>query len=85
MRQLVAGFADGSDLLLFVPEQAPDLPALSLRTRVAVCSTLVAGLELARAAEIRLQQAEKWGAVTVHAAVGGAAEQDAGSQASVDA
>ena len=85
MRQFVAGLPDGSDLLLFVPQLAPDLPALSLRTRVAVCSTLVAGLELARGAEIRLQQAETWGAVTVHAAVGMSAEQDAGSQVSVNA
>jgi segregation and condensation protein A len=85
MRQLVAELPDGSDLFLFVPKLAPDVPALSLRTRVAVCSTLVAGLELARGAEIRLQQAETWGTVTVHAAVGMSAAQDTGSQVSVDA
>ena len=85
MRQLVAGVPDGSDLLLFVPNLAPDLPALALRTRVAVCSTLVAGLELARGAEIRLQQAEMWGTVTVHAAVGMSVEQDSGGQVSVNA
>ena len=65
MRHLVRELPDGSDLLAFVPDLAPDLPALSLRRRVAVCSTLVAGLELARQAELRLQQEEPHGPVTV--------------------
>jgi len=81
MTRLMAELPDGSDLLRFLPELPADAPNLELRQRAAVASTLVAGLELAREARVRLRQDEAWGPILVHARSEPPADDDADDEA----
>ena len=56
MRQLIGALPEGSPLTAFLPTVDGADPACALRHRVAVSSTLVAGLELARTGTVALDQ-----------------------------
>ncbi len=60
MRQLLGVLPDGSRLMDFLPTVGGAEPGRTLRRRVAVSSTLVAGLELARAGTLALDQDAPW-------------------------
>jgi segregation and condensation protein A len=60
MRQLLGALPDGSPLMDFLPTVGGAEPGRTLRSRVAVSSTLVAGLELARAGTLALDQDAPW-------------------------
>ncbi len=66
IRTLLAEHTEGGDLAGFLPPIAADAPNRPLQARAALASTFVAGLELARARQIRLEQAEVFGALTLH-------------------
>ena len=77
LRQLLDALPDGSPLMAFLPEVDGIEPERVLRGRVAVSSTLVAGLELARAGALALDQDAPWTPIRVlhrddHSAVQGA-------------
>ena len=59
LRQRLALLPDGSPLTDYLPV-IPDGDQLVLRTRAAVASTLIAGLELARDGQLSLDQDETW-------------------------
>jgi segregation and condensation protein A len=65
MRQLLGALPDGSPLTAFVPKDRGAEPGHVFRCRVAVSSTLVAGLELARAGELALDQHAPWTQIRV--------------------
>jgi segregation and condensation protein A len=65
MRQLLGALPEGSPLTAFVPEDRGVEPGHVFRCRVAVSSTLVAGLELARAGELALDQHAPWTPIRV--------------------
>jgi segregation and condensation protein A len=65
MRRLLGALPDGSPLTAFVPKDGGVEPGRALRCRVAVSSTLVAGLELARAGALALDQPEPWVSIRV--------------------
>jgi segregation and condensation protein A len=60
MRQLLGVLPDGSPLTAFLPTVGGTEPGRTLRCRVALSSTLVAGLELARAGTLALDQDAPW-------------------------
>jgi segregation and condensation protein A len=60
MRQLLGVLPDGSPMTAFLPTVGGAEPGRALRSRVAVSSTLVAGLELARAGTLTLDQDAPW-------------------------
>jgi segregation and condensation protein A len=60
MRQLLGALPNGSPLMDFLPTVGGAEPGRTLRSRVAVSSTLVAGLELARAGTLALDQDAPW-------------------------
>jgi hypothetical protein len=60
LRQLLDGLPDGSPLVAFLSKVDGTEPERVLRGRVAVSSTLVAGLELARAGVVALNQEAPW-------------------------
>ncbi len=66
IRTLLAEHPEGGTLAGFLPPIAADAPNRPLQARAALASTFVAGLELARARQIRLEQAEAFGALTLH-------------------
>ena len=76
MRQLLGVLPDGSPLTAFLPTVGGAEPGRTLRSRVAVSSTLVAGLELARAGTLALDQDAPWTSIrcsigmTISAALG---------------
>jgi segregation and condensation protein A len=76
MRQLLGVLPDGSPLTAFLPTVGGVEPGRTLRSRVAVSSTLVAGLELARAGTLALDQDAPWTSIrcstgmTITAALG---------------
>ena len=65
MRQLLGALPDGSPLTAFLPEVGGAEPGRALRRRVAVSSTLVAGLELARTGTLALDQDAPWTPIRV--------------------
>jgi segregation and condensation protein A len=65
LRQLLGELPDDSPLTAFVPNVGNAEPGRALRCRVAVSSTLVAGLELARAGALALDQDAPWTPVRV--------------------
>jgi segregation and condensation protein A len=65
MRGMLTAQPGGGDLLGFVPRLSPDQPHRQFRTRAAIASTLLAGLELARGAEVSLDQDVAWGPIAV--------------------
>jgi len=65
LRQLLGELPDDSPLTAFVPNVGNAEPGRVLRCRVAVSSTLVAGLELARAGALALDQDAPWTPVRV--------------------
>jgi segregation and condensation protein A len=65
MRTMLAEHPEGGDLLGFVPRLSPDQPHHAFRTRAAIASTLLAGLELARGAEVCLHQDVAFGPIAV--------------------
>ena len=65
MRQLLGALPDGSPLTAFLPEVDGGDPARALRRRVAVSSTLVAGLELVRTGAVALDQDAPWTSILV--------------------
>jgi segregation and condensation protein A len=65
MRQVLAEAPAEHDLLAFVPELAANEPNLTTRRRAAIASTLIAGLELARAGEIDASQPADFTSVTI--------------------
>ena len=72
-----AGGTGAAPLAGFLPQVAREPPGYALRCRAALASTLVAGLELARAGEATLEQDVPWSPVGIRAAqpeVGAAAE-----------
>jgi segregation and condensation protein A len=68
---------DGSGLPAFLPSMEADALHRDLSCRVAVSSTLVAGLELARCGALRLDQGEAWSEVSVHRPAGPPVEETA--------
>jgi segregation and condensation protein A len=60
MRQLLGTSPAGSPLTAFLPTIGGDEPDRPLRCRVAVSSTLIAGLELARDGAVALDQDDAW-------------------------
>jgi segregation and condensation protein A len=65
MRQLLGALPDGSPLTAFLPEVDGADPARALRSRVAISSTLVAGLELVRTGTVALDQDAPWTSIRV--------------------
>ena len=65
MRQLLGALPDGSPLTAFLPEVDGADPGCALRHRVAVSSTLVASLELARTGTLALDQDVPWTPIRV--------------------
>jgi segregation and condensation protein A len=65
MRQLLGVLPDGSSLAAFLPKVGGAEPGRRLRSRVALSSTLVAGLELARAGTLSLDQDLPWTPIRV--------------------
>jgi segregation and condensation protein A len=65
MRQLLGVLPDGSPLTAFLPTVGGTEPGRALRCRVAVSSTLVASLELARASTLALDQDVPWTPIRV--------------------
>ena len=55
----------GGDLLGFVPKLPAELPNRPTSLRVAIASTLIASLELAREARVQLQQEVSFGPIAV--------------------
>ena len=72
MQAILGKRPEGGDLLGFLPEIAADLPDRTTHLRVAISSTLVASLELARDAQADLQQYEPFGGITVQRLARGA-------------
>jgi segregation and condensation protein A len=76
MRQLLGALPEGSPLTAFLPTVGGAEPGRALRCRVAVSSTLVASLELARAGTLALNQDAPWTSIrcstvmTITAALG---------------
>jgi segregation and condensation protein A len=58
--RLLGILADGSKLTEFLPRIPEDAPARALACRVALASTLIASLELARDGTVGLEQAADW-------------------------
>ena len=65
MRQLLGALPDGSPLTAFLPKVDSADPGCALRHRVAVSSTLVASLELARTGTLALDQDVPWTPIRV--------------------
>ena len=65
IRQLLGALPDGSPLTAFLPEVDGAEPGRALRRRVAVSSTLVASLELARTGTLALDQDAPWTPIRV--------------------
>jgi segregation and condensation protein A len=65
MHQLLGALPDGSPLTAFLPTVDGTEPGRALRRRVAISSTLVAGLELARAGSLALDQDMPWTPIRV--------------------
>jgi len=65
IRQLLDVLQDGSPLTAFLPVVDGVEPGRALRHRVAISSTLVAGLELARTGTIALDQDTPWTSIRV--------------------
>jgi segregation and condensation protein A len=65
MRQLLGALPDGSPLTAFLPRVGSAEPGRALRCRVAMSSTLVAGLELARTGDLTLNQDAVWTPIMV--------------------
>jgi segregation and condensation protein A len=65
--------AEGCPLAAFLPTIPHDAPAHALRCRVAVATTLLAGLELARDGTVWLDQAADWMPIHVTSRVNGEA------------
>ena len=65
LRQLFGELPDGSPLTAFLPNIGSAETARALRCRVAVSSTLVAGLELARTGALALDQDAPWTPIRV--------------------
>ena len=64
---------DGCPLMGFLPTIPHDAPPRALRCRVAVATTLLAGLELARDGTVWLDQAADWMPIHVTSRVNGEA------------
>ena len=79
MQAILGKTPEGGDLLGFLPEIAGDLPNWTSHLRVAISSTLIASLELARDAKADLEQYETFGRITVRrlALACGAVEDEA--------
>lgn len=76
MRTMLADLPEGCDLLAFVPKLSVDQPDRTRRVRVAIASTLVASLELARSAEACLQQTEFLAPIVVRPRIDAAVEDN---------
>ena len=70
IRQLLGALPDGSPLTAFLPEVDGAEPGRALRRRVAVSSTLVASLELARTGTLALDQDVPWTPIRVQCSTG---------------
>jgi segregation and condensation protein A len=85
IERLISVLPDGSALGAFLPRIDDAAPGGALRRRAALASTLVAGLELARAGAVSLQQDGPWRPVLVGHAEGqstrAASEQASGDMA----
>ena len=80
--RLLAILPDGSTLTEFLPRIPEDAPAHALRWRAALASTLIAGLEQARAGAVLLDQAADWTPIHfIRRATGAAVAHDPGSTA----
>jgi segregation and condensation protein A len=77
MQAILGKRPEGGDLLGFLPEIAADLPDRTTHLRVAISSTLVAGLELARDAQADLQQHEAFGRIMVQPSASSATDGQA--------
>jgi len=65
LRQLLGMLPDGSPLTAFLPQLGTEQPDSVVRTRAALASTLIAGLELARDGVLALEQDTAWTPVRV--------------------
>ena len=76
MRQRLGALPDGGPLAAFLPGIGADAPDRELRCRAAVASTLLAGLELARAGVVTLEQEAAWTPIGVRHHDAGAGERE---------
>jgi segregation and condensation protein A len=67
MRRLMAEAPAEHDLLAFVPGPSTNEPNAPIRTRAAISSTLIAGLELARGGEVEASQTADFEPITISA------------------
>jgi len=65
MRQILAEAPTEHDMLTFLPELLSSEPDLATRTRAAIASTLIAGLELTRAGEVQTWQQTDFATITI--------------------
>jgi segregation and condensation protein A len=65
MQELLGALPAGSPLVAFLPVIDESQPGRPLRSRAAVASTLVAGLELARSETLSLEQDAAWAQILV--------------------
>jgi hypothetical protein len=65
MRRLLGALPDGSPLTAFLPRVGGAEAGRTLRCRVAMSSTLVAGLELTRTSDLTLDQDAPWTPIRV--------------------
>ena len=80
--RLLAILPDGSTLTEFLPRIPEDAPARALRCRAALASTLIAGLEQARAGAVLLDQEAEWTPIHLtRRATGDAVAHDPASRA----
>ena len=71
IRAVLAERPEGGELACFLPAIGADEADRELKARAAVASTFGAGLELARADVIKVDQAEAFGTIRLQAAIGG--------------
>ena len=65
LQELLGALPAGSPLAAFLPVIDESQPGRPLRSRAAVASTLVAGLELARSETLSLEQDAVWAQILV--------------------
>jgi segregation and condensation protein A len=83
LRRMLPAIPEGAPLERFLPETAPEGPDAALRRRVALASTLLAGLELGREGAASLSQESAFGAILV-APAGPPGPAHGGTRAEVD-
>jgi len=77
IQAMIAEMPDGGTLRTFLPKIDATAPDRERRCRAAVASTLLAGLELARQGDIKLDQEVAWASIALHPREKTAADREA--------